>query len=144
MGRVVGYTRCGDDQSQSQSGDGNTMNDNSGDQASSRPALGADIKRCGWLTQLDSGDTDLIDGDGTWILQKSGGDPSQTVDGFNNVPGYDYGEHVSTGSGYGYACACMDVRMNRGGDGIGRIDSVHVERLRQCKSDPSLSDPSTW
>ncbi len=147
MGRVVAYTRCGDGD-QSQSTNGNTMNDNSGNdnsgsnQASTRPSLG-EVKRCGWLTQLNPGDTNLIDGDGTWILQKDG-DPGETVSGFENVPGYDYGQHVSTGNGLGYACACMDVRMNASGGGIGQIDSVQIEKLRQCKSDPTLSDPSTW
>jgi Protein of unknown function (DUF4087) len=140
MGQGVTYHPCGDgDQSTvyaSPSGDTAT------NEAGGTPAPEAAAQtRCGWLTELSEGGTDLIDGDGSWILEKAG---RPVADGLDNVPDLTDMPHVLTGDGYGYACVCMRVHLGKGDVGIAEIDSVKPKPIRQCKADPTLSDPSTW
>ena len=106
-------------------------------------AIEATERRCGWLANLTPGDWWLVDADRTWILAERGDDRGITIPVMDMVPHFDAGQFVSTGTYYGYGCACMTVATDAA---LGRITAIASSKrlpLATCEADgalPALSD----
>lgn len=101
-------------------------------------------RRCGWLANLTPGNWWLVDADRTWTLSEQGDDNAQTTAVMDRVPDFDAEQFVSTGSYYGYGCACMSVATDSATDRISAIVSSKRLPLATCETDPSLPALSDW
>lgn len=106
-------------------------------------AKGAAIEnRCGWFVNPSPGNAWLIDRDGEWTVAIQGG---HQADGDWPPPKSDH-EWVPAGGegdprGYGYGCACMEVKIDRAQMQITRIVSSQGKPLSQCRRDRKLVEP---
>ena len=101
-------------------------------------------RRCGWLANLTPGDWWLVDRDRTWVLAAAGDDNAATIPVMDRVPGFDADQFVSTGTYYGYGCACLNVATD---EALGRITAIASSRrlpLATCEADRSLPPPGDW
>ena len=95
-------------------------------------------RRCGWFANLTPGDWWLVDADRIWILSERGDDGGDTIPVMDMVPSFDTEQFVSTGSYYGYGCACMTVTTDSASNRITAIVSSKRLPLATCEADASL------
>jgi hypothetical protein len=101
-------------------------------------------RRCGWLANLTPGDWWLVDAERTWVLSAQGDDNAVTIAVMDRVPGFDPDQFVSTGSYYGYGCACLTVATDSATGRISAIASSKRLPLATCEADASLTALSDW
>ena len=94
--------------------------------------------RCGWIENPTPANWELKDKDGTWIIERMGG---EEVEGQENLPNFpenkQYWVKTNVGS-YGYGCGCLMVKVNRKEMTVTEIKSGHALPLAKCKADKSL------
>lgn len=100
-------------------------------------------RRCGWLANLTPGDWWLIDADRTWTLSEQG-KYGETIAVMDMVPSFDTAEFVSTGTDYGYGCACMTVTTDSAQGRVLGIASSKRLPLTTCQVDTTLPALSDW
>ncbi len=101
-------------------------------------------RRCGWLANPTPGNWWLVDADRTWTLSARGDDNPAVTAVMDRVPGFDTDEFVSTGSYYGYGCACLTVTTD---PNQGRVLAIGTSKrlpLATCEADPALPSPADW
>lgn len=91
--------------------------------------------RCGWLQNPTPANWWLVDKDGSWTISTQGG---LSAEGMESIPDLSEGQYVRTNGNYGYACACLDVTVNRRNKRITRIYSAEQLPLRTCRQDRAL------
>lgn len=92
--------------------------------------------RCGWIDNPTPANWWLVDRDGAWVLGVQGG---YQAPGQERLPDFSRGEYVETNVHYGYACACLRVRVDRRTRRVLAIASGRQLPLNRCVSDRSLS-----
>lgn len=94
--------------------------------------------RCGWLENPTPGNWWLIDREDTWTIMAQGG---YEADGMDLIGDISAGDYVRENGDYGYACACMDVVLDRDASRIAVIHSFRQVRLSKCRNDKALPPP---
>jgi Protein of unknown function (DUF4087) len=89
--------------------------------------------RCGWFSNPTPANAWLIDKDGEWTIGIQGG--RQAEGDWPDIPDRQW---VETNVHYGYGCACMRVKVNRGTHDILEIFSATPRTLSTCRHDPAL------
>lgn len=95
-------------------------------------------RRCGWQANLSAGEWRLVDADRSWILTTQDDDNATTLAVMDMAPDFDAEQFVSTGTYYGYGCACMTVTTDTA---LGRITAIASSQrlpLATCAADKSL------
>jgi len=101
-------------------------------------------RRCGWQANLTPGEWRLVDADRSWILSTRDDDNIATIAVMDMVPDFEEEQFVSTGSYYGYGCACMTVATDTA---LGRITAIASSKrlpLATCEADTSLPSSADW
>lgn len=94
-------------------------------------------RRCGWLSNPTPANWSLIDREGEWVLGEQGG--YQMPDkSWDKMPDIASRHWVKTNVKYGYGCACMNVRTDRGRMRILEVSSATAVPLRRCRRDRRL------
>lgn len=107
-----------------------------------RDGLSAETeRRCGWYANPTPGNLELIDRDAAWSITSQGEAAGPNATDADNAPDFDGGEFVSTQSGYGYGCACMNVETDGRRRRISRVISGEILPLARCRADTSLPPP---
>jgi hypothetical protein len=101
-------------------------------------------RRCGWLAHITPGNWQLIDADRTWVLSERGDDRGAIIPVMDMVPDFDLEQYVSTGTYYGYGCACMTVTTDSAQGRVLSIASSKRLPLATCQADKSLPALSDW
>lgn len=91
--------------------------------------------RCGWFSNPTPANISLYDRHGEWIIGVQGG--YQVEDDWD-WPVFAPRQWVRTNGNYGYGCACLSVRVNRGNHTVLAIRSSRGRPLATCRQDPSL------
>jgi hypothetical protein len=105
---------------------------------------GVSERRCGWLAYITPGNWQLVDADRTWVLSERGDDRGATIPVMDMVPHFDLEQYVSTGTYYGYGCACMTVTTDGAEGRVLGIASSRRLPLATCEADRSLPPLSDW
>jgi len=95
-------------------------------------------RRCGWLANPTPGNWWLIDRDRSWTLSSQGDDSPAVTAVMDRVPAFDANEFVSTGSYYGYGCACLTVATDRAEGRVLAIGTGSRLPLASCEADAAL------
>ena len=112
-----------------------------------RAAAGRTEKRCGWLDNPSPGNASLIDQSGEWIITMQG-----MFGARGDLPSFDDltndAMFVPSGvAGYGYGCACLDVKTLKGDDvrenRIVQIIGGAVYPLAECRKNRKLKEPGS-
>jgi hypothetical protein len=96
-------------------------------------------RRCGWLANPTPGNLLLIDKDASWWIASQGEAMGPNAEG--EVPDFDRREFVTTQSGYGYGCACLNVATDAPRQRITRVISAENLPLARSRNDRSLPAP---
>jgi uncharacterized protein DUF4087 len=92
--------------------------------------------RCGWFSNPTPGNVWLNDRDGEWIIGIQGG---YQTEGDWPWPDFKKGQWVRTNAGsYGYGCACLQVRVDKGTNRVLEIKAARPRPLAACRKEPAL------
>ena len=91
--------------------------------------------RCGWFVNPTPANIWLYDRDGEWTIGVQGG---HQIEGERAWPAFKARQWVKTNGGYGYGCACMEVRVNKETKEVVEIKSARARSLAACRRDRSL------
>jgi len=94
--------------------------------------------RCGWLENPTPSNWWLIDKEDTWTLIAQDGYEAKGTDLIGDI---STGDYVKETGDYGYACACMDVTLDRDSNRIAEIRSFKQLRMSKCRNDKALPPP---
>lgn len=93
--------------------------------------------RCGWYSNPTPANHWLEDRDGQWIIGTQG---ARQAEG-DYPPEFKANEWVATNGGYGYGCACLQVKVDKKEGYITEIKSGYSKPLSACRSDRALKEP---
>jgi hypothetical protein len=89
--------------------------------------------RCGWFDNPTPANASLHDRDDEWIISVQGGHQAE-----GDWPSFGPRQWVETNGHYGYGCACMRMRVDRGTHHVLEIESARARPLSACRRDRAL------
>lgn len=91
--------------------------------------------RCGWFSNPTPGNVWLNDRNGEWIIGVQGG---YQTEGDWDWPAFKKGQWIRTNGNYGYGCACLQMRVDKGTNHVLEINGARPRPLAACRKEPSL------
>lgn len=91
--------------------------------------------RCGWFSNPTPANVWLNDRNGEWIIGIQGG---YQTEGDWDWPKFRKGQWIRTNGSYGYGCACLEMRVDKGTSHVLEIKAARPRLLAACRKDPSL------
>ena len=91
--------------------------------------------RCGWFSNPTPANVWLNDRNGEWIIGIQGG---YQTEGDWDWPKFKKGQWIRTNGSYGYGCACLEMRVDKGTSHVLEIKAARPRPLAACRKEPSL------
>ena len=91
--------------------------------------------RCGWFSNPTPGNVWLNDRNGEWIIGVQGG---YQTEGHWAWPKFKKGQWIRTNGNYGYGCACLEMRVDKGTSHVLEIKGARPRPLAACRKESSL------
>jgi hypothetical protein len=91
--------------------------------------------RCGWFDNPTPANIWLYDREGQWIIGEQGG---YQIEDVWDRPDFAPRQWVATNGHYGYGCACLRLRVNKGTGKVLEVTRGRARPLAVCRRDRSL------